>query len=109
MTVTIGRRELLAALGGSAVAWPLAARAQQPRKLPTIGFLGTTSQSAWSTWTAAFVRRLNEMGWIEGRTVSIEYRWAEGRTEQFAEIAAEFVKLKVDIILTSGSAGAAVK
>ena len=109
MTVTIGRRELLAALGGAAAAWPLAAGAQQPRKLPTIGFLGTTSQSAWSTWTAAFVRRLNEMGWIEGRTVSIEYRWAEGRTEQFAEIAAEFVKLKVDIILTSGSAGAAVK
>ena len=70
MTVTIGRRELLGALGGAAAAWPLAARAQQSRKLPSIGFSGTTSQSAWSTWTAAFVRRLNEMGWIEGRTVS---------------------------------------
>ena len=102
------RRQFITLTGGAA-AWPLAARAQQSRKLPIIGFLGTTSQSAWSTWTAAFVRRLNEMGWIEGRTVSIEYRWAEGRTEQFAEIAAEFVKLKVDIILTSGSAGAAVK
>src|SRR5215471_18789367 len=89
------RREFITLLGGAA-AWPLAARAQQSRKLPTIGFLGTTSQSAWSTWTAAFVRRLNEMGWIEGRTVSIEYRWAEGRTERFAEIAVEFVKLKVD-------------
>jgi putative ABC transport system substrate-binding protein len=105
----IKRREFITLLGGAAAAWPLAARAQQSRKLPIIGFLGTTSQSAWSTWTAAFVRRLNEMGWIEGRTVSIEYRWAEGRTERFAEIAVEFVKLKVDIILTSGSAGAAVK
>src|SRR5262249_7038611 len=104
----IRRREFITLLGGAAT-WPLAARAQQSRKLPIIGFLGTTSQSAWSTGTAAFVRRLNEMGWIEGRTVSIEYRWAEGRTERFAEIAAEFVKLKVDIILTSGSAGAAVK
>ena len=73
------RREFITLIGGAAAAWPLAARAQQSRKLPIIGFLATTSQSAWSTWTAAFVRRLNEMGWIEGRTVSIEYRWAEGR------------------------------
>src|SRR5262249_38966433 len=109
MASHIRRRKFLATLCGAAAAWPLAARAQQSRKLPIIGFLGTTSQSAWGTWTAAFVRRLNEMGWIEGRTVSIEYRWAEGRTERFAEIAVEFVKLKVDIILTSGSAGAAMK
>src|SRR6516165_6269362 len=68
MTVTIGRRELLAALGGAAAAWPLAARGQQPKKLPTIGFLGADA-TVWSSWTAAFVARLRELGWIEGRTV----------------------------------------
>ena len=88
MTVTIGRRELLAALGGAAAAWPLAARAQRPAKLPTIGFLGASTPSGWSQWTAAFVQRLGELGWIEGRTVAIEYRWAEGRSERYADIAA---------------------
>ena len=72
MTVTIGRRELLAALGGAA-AWPLAARAQQPGKLPTIGVLGTATASAWSQWVAALAGRLRELDWIEGRTVAIEY------------------------------------
>jgi len=75
MTVTIGRRELLAALGGAAAAWPLAARAQQPARLPTIGFLGANTPSAQSQWTAAFERRLRELGWIEGHNVAIEYRW----------------------------------
>jgi putative tryptophan/tyrosine transport system substrate-binding protein len=93
------RREFIAALGGAAVAWPLAAHAQQSAKLPTIGFLGGASPSAWSDWVAAFVQRLRELGWIEGRTVAIEYRWAEGHTERFAEIAAEFVRLKVDVIV----------
>ena len=97
------RREFLGMLGAGA-AWPLTARAQQAGKLPTIGFLGTVSASAWRPWTAAFVQRLRALGWIEGRTVAIEYRWAEGRTERYAEIAAEFVRLKVDIIVTSGSA-----
>src|SRR5262245_20531523 len=92
----IGRRELLATLGGVAAAWPLAARAQQPAKLPTIGFLGASTRSAWSHWTAAFVQRLGDLGWIDGRTVVIEYRWADGRNERFSEIAAEFVRLKVD-------------
>jgi hypothetical protein len=100
MTVTIGRRELLAALGGAAAAWPLAARAQQTGKLPTIGFLGSTTPAAQSQLTAVFVQRLRELGWIEGQTVTIEYRWAEGRSERFAEFAAEFVRLKVDVILT---------
>src|SRR5207253_8865628 len=86
------RREFITLLGGGA-AWPLAARAQRPQKVPTIGFLGSLSQSAQSTWTAAFVKRMREHGWIEGRTVAIEYRWAEGRRERFAEIAAEFVRL----------------
>ena len=91
-----------------ALAWPIAARAQ-PAKLPTIGFLGAGAQSAWTHWTAAFVQRLHELGWIEGRTVTIEYRWAEGRTERFREIAAEFVRLKVDVIVTVGSAIPAAK
>src|SRR5436309_6351224 len=96
------RREFITLLGG-AVAWPLAARTQQP-KLPTIGFLGTTSASAWTSWTAAFVQRLRELGWIEGRTIAIEYRWSEGRPERNAEIAAEFVRLKVDVIVTNNFA-----
>jgi putative ABC transport system substrate-binding protein len=100
------RREFITLVGGAAVAWPLAARAQQSAKLPTVGFLGTSTRSQWTT---AFVQRLRELGWIEGRTVAIEYRWAEGRSERFAEIAAEFVRLKVDVIFTTGSAVLAVK
>jgi putative tryptophan/tyrosine transport system substrate-binding protein len=77
--------------------------------VPSIGFLGTPTASAWIQWTAAFVQRLRELGWIEGRTIAIEYRWAEGRTERYAEIAAEFVQLKVDIIVTGGNAAVAAK
>jgi putative ABC transport system substrate-binding protein len=84
-------------------AQPLAARAQQPAKLPTIGLLGANSASQQSEWTAAFLQRLRELGWIEGRTVSIEVRWAEGSNERAAEIAAELVRLRVDIIVTSGT------
>src|SRR5258705_13385899 len=98
------RREFITLLGGAAVAWPLAARAQQTVKLPTVGFLGATTPSAQKKWTDAFVQRLRELDWIEGRTVAIEYRWAEGRSERFAEIAAEFVRLKVDVIVTWGTA-----
>ena len=96
------RREFITLIGGAAAssAWPLAARAQQAGKLPTIGFLGASTPAAQSQWTAAFVQRLRELGWIEGRTISIEYRWAEGRDERYAEIAAEFVRLKVDVIVT---------
>jgi putative ABC transport system substrate-binding protein len=93
---------LIGALGGAA-AWPLTARAQQPTKLPTIGFLVSGTPSSHAQWVAAFVRRLHELGWIEGRTVAIEYRWAEGRTERTAEIAAEFVRRKVDVIVTSAT------
>jgi putative ABC transport system substrate-binding protein len=102
------RREFITLLGGAA-AWPLAARAQQPGKLPTIGFFGVSTPLNWNPWTAAFVQRLRELGWIEGRTVAIEYRWAEGRGERFAEIAAEFVRLKVDVIVTAGGAVPAAK
>ena len=103
------RREFITLLGGAAVAWPLAARAQQPAKLPTIGFLGAATPATWSLFVAAFVQRLRELGWIEGRTIAIEYRWAEGRGERFAEIAAEFVRLKVDVIVTVGAAVLAAK
>jgi len=88
---------------GGAVATPFAARAQQG-KLPTIGFMGTGSAANFSAWTAAFVQRLHELGWIEGRTATIEYRWGEGRPDRFAAIATEFVRLKVDVIVTLGSA-----
>ena len=96
----IGRRGVITLLGGAVATWPIAARAQQPAKLPIIGFLGAATASARSQWVAAFVQRLHELGWIQGRTVAIEYRWAEGRSERFAEIAAEFVRLKVDVIIT---------
>jgi putative tryptophan/tyrosine transport system substrate-binding protein len=104
MTACIGRREFITLLGGAAVAWPLAARAQQAGKLPTIGFLVSGTPSSHGQWVAAFVQRLRELGWIEGRTIAIEYRWAEGRTERAAEIAAEFVRRKVDVIVTSATA-----
>jgi putative tryptophan/tyrosine transport system substrate-binding protein len=97
------RREFITLLGGSAVAWPVVARAQQAGKLPTIGFLGASTASAESQRVAAFVQRLRELGWIEGRTVAIEVRWGEGRNERYADIAAEFVRLKVDVIVTQGT------
>ena len=97
------RRAFISLLGGAAAAWPAVARAQQPGKLPTIGFLGADA-SAFSAWSTAFVAHLRELGWVENRNVAIEYRWSEGRTERYAEIAAEFVRLKVDVIVTVGSA-----
>ena len=97
------RREFITLLGGAATAWPLAARAQQPPKLPTIGFLGQSTPVIESRRLAAFLKRLRELGWIEGRTVAIEYRWAEGRSERAAEIAAEFVRLNVDLIFAGGT------
>src|SRR5215813_13817546 len=98
------RRQFITLLGGAAAAWPLAARAQQSGKLATIGFLGGATASAWSNWSAAFVQRLRELGWIEGRTVLIEYRWAEGRSERFGQIVAELVRLNVDLIVTHSAA-----
>ena len=94
------RREFITLVGGAAVAWPLVARAQRPGKPPTIGFLGANRPSAQSQWTAAFVQRLRELDWIEGRSIAIEYRWAEGGSERYAEIAAELVRLNVDVIVT---------
>jgi putative ABC transport system substrate-binding protein len=99
----MNRRDFITLIGCAAVAWPLAARAQQVPKLPTIGFMGASTASFERASTDAFVQRLRELGWIENRTVAIEYHWAEGRDERFAQIAAEFVRLKVDVILTYGT------
>src|SRR5687767_12852180 len=104
------RREFIAWLGGASGfsvsypgSWPLAARAQIG-KLPTIGYLGANTASSQSQWTAAFVRRLRELGWTEGRTVAIEYRFADGSNARAAEAASELVERKVDVILTNGTA-----
>ncbi len=100
------RREFVGFVG-SAVTWPLAVYAQ-PAKPPTIGFLGASTSAAWSEWTSAFVQRLRELGWVDGRNVKIEYRWAEGHADRFSEIAAEFVRLDVDVIVSVGSAVPAI-
>ena len=99
------RRAFITFLGGAA-AWPLAAGAQQAGKVPTIGFLGGGTAASQRTWAAAFVQRLRELGWAEGRTVAVEYRWGEGRTERYSELAAEFVRLKVDVVLAAGTEAA---
>jgi len=100
----VRRRDFITAIASSAAIRPLAmVHAQQTGKLRTIGFLGAGTSEAWRQWVATFLQRLRELGWVEGRTVTIEFRWAEGREERFAEIAAEFVRLKVDVIVTSGT------
>jgi len=99
----VKRREFITLIVGATATWPMRTSAQQTGKLPTIGFLGA-SASGFAPWAAAFAARLRELGWVEGRTIAIEYRWSEGRPERYAEIAAEFVRLKVDVILTVGSA-----
>jgi putative ABC transport system substrate-binding protein len=96
------RREFITLIGGAAT-WPLAGRAQQPGKLPTVGLLLPGAPSSYGQAIAAFVQRLRELGWVENRNVAIVYRWAEGRTEQLVEIAAEFARLKVDVIVTTGT------
>ena len=97
------RRKIITLVGGAVVPWPLGARAQQAGKLPTVGFLASGTPSSHRRWVATFVERLSELGWIEGRTVAIELRWAEGRNERAAEIAGDFVRLKVDVVVTTGS------
>ena len=96
------RRAFITLLGGAA-SWPFAARAQQPAKLPIIGFLSAATPSALGQWVAVFVQRLREFGWADGRNIAIQYRWAEGRFERLAEFAAEFVRLKVDVIVADGT------
>jgi putative tryptophan/tyrosine transport system substrate-binding protein len=96
------RREFITLLGGT-TALPLPVHAQQPGKLPTIGVLVPGTPSSHGQLFAIVVQRLRELGWIDGYTIAIQFRWAEGRTEQLAEIAAEFVRLKVDVIVTTGT------
>ena len=103
MAIRIGRRHFISALGGAAVAWPQATRADQVAKLPSIGFLGPATATAWSRWFATFTQRLHELGWVEGRTITIEARWTEGRIDRVAEVATELAELKVDIIVTGGN------
>src|SRR5258708_23732002 len=97
------RREFITLVGGAAAAWPIATRAQQPARLPTIGYLSSGTPSSAKDWIDAFVQRLSELRWVVGNTVAIEYRWAEARNDRFAEFAADFVRLKVDVILTVGT------
>jgi len=102
--VQVQRREFIAGLGAAGIAaWSNAAGAQQPGKVPIIGYLGPSSPENAGPNTAAFLQRLRDLGWVEGRTITIEHRWAEGRPERVAEIAAEFVRLRVDIIVTTAS------
>jgi putative ABC transport system substrate-binding protein len=95
------RRQSISLIGG-ATAWPLVARAQQPT-MRTIGVLGGATASSQASWVAPFVQRLGELGWIEGRNIRFEYRWVEGHAERYAEFAAEFVRLKVDVIFAMGT------
>jgi putative tryptophan/tyrosine transport system substrate-binding protein len=104
--VSLRRREFFRLLGGAAVAplvWPHLARAEQQGKSPTIGFLGATTPTIWSAFVGAFVQRLRELGWIDGRNIAIEYRWAEGQEDRYAVFAAELVQRRVDVIVTAGT------
>jgi putative ABC transport system substrate-binding protein len=102
------RRDFIELIAGSTVAWPLATRAQQTGKLPTIGLLGPNAL-IWTPFTTAFVERLRQLGWVEDRTIAIEYRWTEGHPERVGDLAAEFVRQKVDVIVTNGSSVTAIK
>src|SRR5215467_196984 len=82
MIAGMERRQFITLLGGAAAAWPLASSAQQPARLPTIGYLGATTPSTESQRVAALVQRLRELGWIKSRNLTIEYRYAEGRSER---------------------------
>ena len=97
------RREFITLLGAVGTGWPISfARAQQRTKPPLIGFMGDGTPAGWSEWTSAFQQRMRDLGWVEGRNLTIEYRWAEGSFDRYAEIASEFVHLKVDVIVTVG-------
>jgi putative tryptophan/tyrosine transport system substrate-binding protein len=106
--VAMRRRDFIKVVAGSVAVWPLGVRAQQAGKQPIIGFLGS-NELAWSSWTAAFVQRMRELGWIKDRPIAIEYRWSEARPERVAEVAAEFVRLKVDVIVSYGTAVPALR
>jgi putative tryptophan/tyrosine transport system substrate-binding protein len=98
----VRRRQFIALIGGAAALAPLAARAQQADRLPTIGILASTS-AAWSHWLAALVQRVHELGWIENRTVTIDYAWTEGHNERYATLAANLADRKVEVIVPLGT------
>jgi len=97
------RRELVTVLGGAAVAWPLTARAQQPGKMPRIGYLGSSSPSLEPHYVAAFRQKLRDLGHVEGENIVIEYRWAEGQDDRLPNLATELIRLEPDIIVTTGT------
>ena len=97
------RREFITLLGGAAVLWPLAAHAQQPAKLPTVGFFGSGTPPSQKRVADAFIQRLTERGWTDGRNVNVVFRWAGGAPEKFREIASEFTEINVDVIVASGA------
>jgi hypothetical protein len=96
------RREFIMLAGWTSVAWPLAVRAQQPSRVPTVGFLSPNSKAAANAWTAAFVQGLQDRGWIEDQSVIIKYRWEDGQVERTSELVNELIQLKVDVIVTHG-------
>jgi putative ABC transport system substrate-binding protein len=97
------RRQFIRGLCSGIAAWPLAAYAQQGAEPRRIGILGADA-TVWKPWMAAFIARLRELGWIVGANITVEYRWAEGRSRRVSEIAAEFLRQDVDVIVTYGSA-----
>ena len=102
------RRDFIIVFGSSAFVWSTPARARQPNNVPIIGFIGPDAVN-WTAWTAAFAERLAQLGWIDGRTVTINYRWSEGRSERVAEFASEFLQNKVDVIVTYGGAVSTIR
>jgi putative tryptophan/tyrosine transport system substrate-binding protein len=102
----VKRRDVIALLSGVAAAWPLAVHAQQPENVPRIGFLGNSTAALESNLVGAFREGLRKLGYIEGRNIAIEYRWAEGKYDRFPALIAELLKLNVDVIVTAGTPAA---
>ena len=99
------RRDLISLIGGAAVPWPFTARAQRTRKVSRIGYLGTSSSSLERRVLDAFRQKLRELGHVEGENITIDYRWAEGQDDELPQLAIELVRLKPDVIVTTGTPG----